>query len=90
MRATTPNRVVVFLFRFFLFCLFLLGRGSFFYRVSENFDQWILWNGSGKQGFISIEPQQGAVNALNSGEGLLTLLPEETECYQTCIGRISG
>lgn len=64
--------------------------GSFFYRVSENFDQWTLWNGSGKQGFISIEPQQGAVNALNSGEGLLTLLPGETECYQTCIGRISG
>ena len=64
--------------------------GSFFYRVSDNFNQWTLWNGSGNQGFISIEPQQGAVNALNSGEGLLTLLPGETECYQTWIGRISG
>lgn len=64
--------------------------GSFRYQVSGNFDQWILWNGNGKQGFLSVEPQQGAVNALNSGTGLLTLLPGKTETYQTCICPVSG
>ena len=39
--------------------------GSFAYTVSEPFDQWILYNGDGQQGFVSIEPQVGPVNSLN-------------------------
>jgi galactose mutarotase-like enzyme len=35
--------------------------GSFAYTVSEPFDQWILYNGDGQQGFVSIEPQVGPV-----------------------------
>lgn len=59
--------------------------GELYYHVSENFDQWILWNGNGQQGFVSIEPQCGAVNALNSGTGLKILAPGQAEVFSTCI-----
>lgn len=39
------------------------------YRFStDGFDQWILFNGDGKQNFLCVEPQLGPVNALNSGD----------------------
>ena len=41
-----------------------IGDYSFFV---QGFDQWILFNGDGKQGFLCVEPQLGPVNALNSG-----------------------
>lgn len=53
------------------------------YTVSDNFNHWILWNGTGDRGFMSIEPQQGNVNCLNSGIGLLSLAPGEKEEYTT-------
>ena len=59
--------------------------GDFTYEVSENFDQWVLWNGDAAQKFVSIEPQCGAVNALNSGAGLRILEPHRTETFHTCI-----
>ena len=59
--------------------------GRFRYQVSDNFDQWVLWNGDGNQGFCAIEPMQGAVNALNSGTGLLRLRPNQSEKYVTMI-----
>ena len=59
--------------------------GRFRYRVSSNFDQWVLWNGDGNSGFCAIEPMCGAVNALNSGEGLLRLAPGQTERFATAI-----
>lgn len=59
--------------------------GDFTYEVSENFDQWVLWNGDAAQKFVSIEPQCGAVNALNSGAGLRILEPHQTETFHTCI-----
>ena len=55
------------------------------YSVSDNFNQWILWNNDGNQGFISIEPQCGAVNALNSGIGRLDLDPNRCEIFRTII-----
>ena len=55
------------------------------FTVSDNFDQWVLWNHTGDGGFISVEPQQGAVNALNSGEGLLRLKPGQAETYTAHI-----
>ena len=61
--------------------------GSFTYRVSDNFDQWVLWNGDGASGFCAVEPMCGAVNALNSGEGLLRVKPGEKVCFTTVIHR---
>lgn len=60
---------------------------EFCYRVSPNFDQWVLWNGDGVSGFCAVEPMCGAVNALNSGEGLLRLPPGETVRFATSIYR---
>lgn len=59
--------------------------GDFCYRVSDHFNQWVLWNGDGSQGFCAVEPMCGAVNALNSGEGLLRLHPGETVRFATSI-----
>ena len=59
--------------------------GRMEYQVSENFNQWILYNRGGDQGFISIEPQCGAVNCLNSGRGLHRLAAGETETFRTVI-----
>lgn len=52
------------------------------FTVSDNFDQWQIWNGDGTKGFISIEPQCGAVNCLNSGAGLLRLKPGQSETFE--------
>ena len=61
------------------------GIGRITYRVSPNFDNWVLYNGGGKAGFVSIEPQSGAVNALNSGDGLKILKPGQTEVFSTAM-----
>lgn len=55
--------------------------GKILYTVSDNFNQWQLWNGDGTKGFISVEPQCGAVNCLNSGHGLLRLQPGRQEVF---------
>lgn len=55
--------------------------GEIMYTVSDNFNQWQLWNGDGTKGFISVEPQCGAVNCLNSGHGLLRLQPGRQEVF---------
>ena len=39
---------------------------DFSFTVSENFDQWVLFNGGGDRGFLCIEPQCGGVNGLNT------------------------
>ncbi|MCI8810266.1 MAG: aldose 1-epimerase [Oscillibacter sp.] len=57
--------------------------GNILYTVSENFDHWVLWNGDGKQGFCTIEPLQGGINALNSGEGLIRLKPGQRAVFET-------
>ncbi len=59
--------------------------GNMEYVVSENFDHWILFNRGGKQGFLSVEPQCGGVNVLNSKIGLRILAPGEKEVFRTCI-----
>lgn len=51
------------------------------FTVSDNFDQWQVWNGDGTKGFLSIAPQCGAVNCLNSGAGLLRLKPGQQETF---------
>lgn len=59
--------------------------GRMEYVVSENFNQWILYNQGGGKGFISIEPQCGAVNCFNNGWGLHRLAPGESEAFCTWI-----
>lgn len=59
--------------------------GDFCYRVSDNFNQWVLWNADPNSGFCAVEPMCGAVNALNSGEGLLRLVPGDTVRFATSI-----
>ncbi len=39
---------------------------EFRFTVSDNFDQWVLFNGGGDKGFLCIEPQCGGVNGLNT------------------------
>ena len=63
----------------------LVRIGRMEYLVSENFNQWILYNRGGGQGFLSIEPQCGAVNSLNNGRGLHRLATGETETFHTLI-----
>lgn len=41
--------------------------GDFELMVSQLFDNWVLFNGGGNQGYLCIEPQCGAVNGLNNG-----------------------
>ena len=70
---------------FYTSCGYEARVGKFCYRVTDNFNQWVLWNGAPDSGFCAVEPMCGAVNALNSGEGLLRLNPGETVRFATSI-----
>ena len=59
--------------------------GKYEYLVSENFTHWVLWNGTGHEGFISIEPESGPVNGLRKPGGYQILEPGETLVFQTEI-----
>ena len=36
------------------------------FTVSDDFDEWILYNGNGNEGYLCLEPQCGEVNGLNT------------------------
>lgn len=55
------------------------------FEMSLNFDQRVLFNGGGNQGFLCIEPQAGMVNGLNMPDGHKVLLPGEKETYTISI-----
>lgn len=57
------------------------------FSVSDNFDEWILYNGDGKNGFVCVEPQAGEVNGLNRDGGARILMPDETHTYTLSITR---
>ena len=59
--------------------------GNIFYHVSRNFTHWIIWNGSGKDGFFCVEPQSGPINALNMPD-CLTIPPGKRIRFSTYIG----
>lgn len=61
--------------------------GAYLYTVSGNFSHWVLWNGSGSDGFISVEPQSGPVNGLKLENGYITLEKEQTIEFTTEIRR---
>ena len=55
------------------------------FDMSPNFDQRVLFNGGGQQGFLCVEPQAGMVNGLNMPSGHKVLLPGTTETYTVTI-----
>lgn len=57
--------------------------GKFEYRVSDNFDYWIVYNAFGKGGFLCVEPQCGEVNGLNGKCRVLEA--GESICFSTSI-----
>ena len=57
------------------------------FRVSEHFDEWILFNDGGDKGFVCIEPQAGQVNGLNTKDGLRILKAGETHAFTLSITR---
>lgn len=59
--------------------------GRYAYRLSENFTTWVLWNKGGNDGFISLEPQSGAVNGLNMEGQYSVLDPGKAELFETKI-----
>lgn len=59
--------------------------GDFYYHVSNNYTQWILYNGSGREGFLCIEPQSGPVNGLNMPRGYTRIETGESVCFSTRI-----
>lgn len=52
--------------------------GDFLMETSEEFDQWVLYNGGGKDGYLCVEPQTGPVNGLNIPGGARVLEAGET------------
>ncbi len=59
---------------------------EFRFTVSDNFDEWVLFNGGGGQGFLCIEPQCGEVNGLNRPNGHRVLKSGETAMFTIEIG----
>lgn len=62
--------------------------GEYQYRVSDNFDHWILYNAGGASGFLCVEPQCGAVNGLNIADGHKIIEPGYQEVFYTSISKI--
>ena len=61
--------------------------GKYEYAVSDTFSHWVLWNGSGNEGFISIEPESGPVNGLRRPGGYQILQAGERILFRTEIRR---
>lgn len=60
--------------------------GNYKYTVSEEFDHWVLYNGSGNSDFLCIEPQCGAVNGLNIENGFKILSVDEQIEFSAFVG----
>jgi len=59
--------------------------GDYFYQVSKNFSQWILFNNNGDKGFLCIEPQSGPVNGLKMENGYIHLNAGESISFWNSI-----
>ena len=59
--------------------------GDYVYHVT-GFDHWILYNAQGKAGILCVEPQRGAVNALNLPEPPV-LAPGESAVFRTELAK---
>lgn len=61
--------------------------GKYTYTISDNFTHWVVWNDSGNDGFISVEPENGPVNGLKMDGVCAVLKKGETITYETIIRR---
>ena len=57
------------------------------FRVSDLFDEWVVFNAGGDKGFVCIEPQAGQVNGLNTKDGLRIIKAGETHAFTLSITR---
>ena len=57
------------------------------FEVSEQFTQWIVWNGDGNQGFLCVEPQTAPSNVLNRPGEAMVVAPGEKVSFWTYIHR---
>ena len=57
--------------------------GNFVYKVSDNFDHWVLFNGKGESNLLCVEPQCGAVNGLNMDNGNKVINSGDTLYFST-------
>ena len=62
--------------------------GDFIYRISDNFDHIVLYNGGGESGFLCVEPMSGKVNGLNMPDGHRVIAQGEKIKFTTHISRI--
>jgi galactose mutarotase-like enzyme len=53
------------------------------------FGRWVVWTLAGKD-FVCLEPWTAPADALNTGEGLLTLAPNETKTLRITIALLRG
>lgn len=58
---------------------------EFRYTISENYDHWVLYSASGKDGFLCVEPQCGGVNGLNQHDNHRVLHPGEFHTFNSSI-----
>lgn len=63
--------------------------GEYRYRTSDNFSQWVLFNGGGNKRFLCVEPQSGPVNSLNRPDGYIRLKRKASLRFWTTISSIS-
>ena len=64
--------------------------GSFLMTTSDAFNQFVLFNGGGNQGYVCIEPQTGPVNGLNYADGYQIIESGQTEKYWIHFSLESG
>lgn len=57
------------------------------YTVSDTFRNWVVWNGGGESGFVSVEPESGPANGLNMDGGYQIVKPDESIVYEIEISR---
>lgn len=55
------------------------------FSVSGSFDEWVLFNAGGSNGFVSIEPQAGEVNGLNRRGGARIIEAGDTHIFTLSI-----
>lgn len=55
------------------------------FRVSDNFDEWVVFNAGGDKGFVCVEPQAGEVNGLNHAGGARTIAPRESHEFALSV-----
>lgn len=62
--------------------------GGYRFTVSENFDEWVFYNGNSNEGYLCIEPQCGMTNGLNTAGRCHVLERGQSEEFTISISKI--